>query len=318
MPPEIPRHAIHPPPDRPSWGAEGNLPLIYLGWGRRDFHTHPLAVHYDLGTHYFLLVSGSFELLSGNQVRSVRGPAMIVMDEDCPFGIRQKRPGTVEVLVWVWKGHSPTPALRPPSSDALVLRLRAGGLEEFRHLHRRCRREVSLADEALHTTLPALRGLLEAEILRSISSPAATPDVRWKLAHSWMTSHLALQAPVPALCEYLGMSPSTLHRFFCEKTGCAPGVYFRRLKRREARRLITTGGWQVKAAAYHLGYRHPNDLSRALREEKRSAQDELTCGGPGEVAQPHGGQTEHHTGHHIPARRDPGSFACQQKRLQAE
>jgi hypothetical protein len=29
---------------------------------------------------------------------------------------------------------------------------------------------------------------------------------------------------------------------------------------------VEKDGWQVKAAAYHLGYRHPNDLSRALKE----------------------------------------------------
>jgi AraC-like DNA-binding protein len=60
------------------------------------------------------------------------------------------------------------------------------------------------------------------------------------------------------------VSPSTLHRFFRAQTGMAPGAYFRKIKAEEARRLIHEEGWQVKAAAYHLGYRHPNDLSRAL------------------------------------------------------
>ena len=44
----------------------------------------------------------------------------------------------------------------------------------------------------------------------------------------------------------------------------APGAFFRQLKMDEARRLIREEGWQVKAVAYHLGYRHANDLSRAL------------------------------------------------------
>jgi AraC-like DNA-binding protein len=43
-----------------------------------------------------------------------------------------------------------------------------------------------------------------------------------------------------------------------------PGAYFRQLKANEARRLIEEEGWRVKAAAYHLGYRHANELSRAL------------------------------------------------------
>ena len=60
------------------------------------------------------------------------------------------------------------------------------------------------------------------------------------------------------------MSPSALHRFFRSQAGLSPGAYFRNLKWQEARRLVENEGWQVKAAAYHLGYRHPNDLSRAL------------------------------------------------------
>jgi len=60
------------------------------------------------------------------------------------------------------------------------------------------------------------------------------------------------------------MSATSLHRFFREQTSRSPGAYFRQLKWAEARRLIDTEGWQLKAAAYHLGYRHPNDLSRAI------------------------------------------------------
>ena len=37
------------------------------------------------------------------------------------------------------------------------------------------------------------------------------------------------------------------------------------MKLDEAVRLINMEGWQVKAVAFHLGYRHANDLSRAMR-----------------------------------------------------
>jgi AraC-like DNA-binding protein len=79
-----------------------------------------------------------------------------------------------------------------------------------------------------------------------------------------MSNNLPIHAPVPALCDYLRMSPSTLHRFFLEQTGTSPGRFFRKMKTEEARRLIRDEGWQVKAAAWHLGYQHANDLSRAL------------------------------------------------------
>ena len=48
----------------------------------------------------------------------------------------------------------------------------------------------------------------------------------------------------------------------------APGAYFREAKRREAVRLIQAEGWTVKAAAFHLGYRHATDLGRVLAKAK--------------------------------------------------
>lgn len=44
----------------------------------------------------------------------------------------------------------------------------------------------------------------------------------------------------------------------------SPGAVHRQLRIQEAQRLIEDEGWQVKQAAYRLGYRHANDLSRAL------------------------------------------------------
>ena len=134
----------------------------------------------------------------------------------------------------------------------------------LRDLHARCADEVALADSQLPRTLAALRELLEVEILRASRAAPAEDEMRWKLATAWMAGNLAMHAPVPALCDYLRMSPSTLHRFFRARCGMAPGAFFRQLKMDEARRLIREEGWQVKAVAYHLGYRHANDLSRAL------------------------------------------------------
>jgi AraC-like DNA-binding protein len=136
-------------------------------------------------------------------------------------------------------------------------------------LHARSRTEVARADHYLPRTLAALRELVEVEILRASREFAATEDFRWKLANAWMMKNLAVHATVPALCDYLRMSPNTLHRFFKKRTGLSPGTYFRLLKLTEARRLIYDEQWQVKAAAYHLGYRHPNDLSRALSDSAK-------------------------------------------------
>lgn len=260
----IPIGTVIPPPGRPSWGGGDDLPLLYLGWGQRDFATDPLAIHYDLGTNYYILLSGEIVVTTAQVTLTVRGPVAVLFDPGCAFGISQAKRATVEILVWIWQGQPTLTELHPQPGGFLALTLRPKSVDALTDLHTRCRDEVALADSQLPRTLAALRELLEVEILRGNQSAPAADDMRWKLARAWMAGNLAIHAPVPALCDYLRMSPSTLQRFFRAQTGVSPGAYFRRVKAEEARRLIREEGWQVKAAAYHLGYRHPNDLSRML------------------------------------------------------
>ena len=255
---------MNPPPGRPSWGGSDDLPLLYLGWGRRDFGRDPLAVHYDLGTNYYVLLDGEIVVSTGKERRLVRGPTALLFDPECAFGIGQTKRATVEILVWIWQGQPGAEELRPEKGGFLALGLRARSVAALTELHSSCRNEVALADTHLPRTLAALRELVEVEILRAAHPVPVTGDVRWQLAQAWMKSNLAIHAPVPALCDYLRMSPSTLHRLFKDRTGLSPGSCFRRIKNAEARRLIHEEGWQVKAVAFHLGYRHSNDLSRAL------------------------------------------------------
>lgn len=270
MPDATPKVTIYPPPGRPSWGGRGNLPLIYLGWGRRNFAKNPLPAHYDRGTSYYILVGGEIVLTAGTKKLPVQGPTALLIDSDCFFGITQTRRENVDILVWVWEEKPFLPELRPPKGGYVALNLRTASADSLEELHMRCRKEVATSDSCLPSTLPALRHLVEAEILRASSATLPTGDVRWQLAHSWMMNNLSIHTPVPALCDYLGMSPSGLHRFFRQQTGLAPGAYFRQLKWTEAKRLVEVEGWQVKAAAYQLGYSHPNDLSRAISRDRKS------------------------------------------------
>jgi AraC-like DNA-binding protein len=255
---------LSPPPGRPSWGGRRNLSLIYLGWGARDFQQAPLAMHCDRATNYHIVMRGEIIVVTEDAKRVVRGPTALLFDPACVFGLTQACREKVDVLVWVWKGRPISRELRPTPGTFLARGLQRGSLDSLAALHMRCRDEVARADEYLTQTLVALRKLIEVEILRASGAAHPTDDFRWKLANSWMINNLSIHAPVPALCDYLRMSSSTLYRFFRQNAAMSPGAYFRDLKVKEARRLILDQGWQVKATAYHLGYRHPNELSRAL------------------------------------------------------
>lgn len=259
---------MSPPPGRPSWASHDGLPLLYLGWGTRNFAQSPLAVHYNRGTNYYVLLRGEIVLRVGESSEVVRGPMAIMLAPDCAFGITQSKRASVEILVWIWERPPAAEKLRPLTEGLVKVPLRPDRIAPLIDLHARCRDEVALADECLGRTLLALRELVEVGILRASQGSPLPDENRWRLAHTWMTNNLAIHSPVPALCDYLRMSPSSLHRFFQSQIQDSPGAYFRKLKAEEAVRLIRDEGWQVKQVAYHLGYRHPNDLSRALADSK--------------------------------------------------
>jgi len=238
--------------------------LIYLGWGARDFQQAPVALHCDRATDYYVVLRGEIIVTTAEAKRTVCGPSALIFDPACTFGLTQSSRERVDVLVWVWQGRPVFQELRPAVGTFLTFGLQRCSLDSLVELHVRCRNEVARADRYLNQTLIALRKLLEVETLRASRTAQPTDDFRWKLANSWMKNNLSIHAPVPALCDYLRMSSSTLHRFFRQQADTSPGAYFRDLKLNEARRLIRERGWQVKTTAYHLGYRHPNELSRAL------------------------------------------------------
>ena len=272
----FPMGPLAPPPGRPNWGGGDGLPLLYLGWGQRDFERDPLAMHCDRATTYFVLLRGEIVVRTEARSRTVRAPACLIFDTDCAFGLTQPVRRPAEILVWIWRGRAVMPEISPKTAEYLVVDLRSGSLDPLASLHLRCRDEVARADGHVPYTLQALHTLMEVEIVRASHISSTTGDVRWNLANSWMLSNLSIHAPVPALCDYLRMSASTVHRYFLAHCGLSPAAYFRNLKLSEARRLIEMQGWQVKAAAIQLGYRHANDLSRALSKRSMTSSPSST------------------------------------------
>lgn len=241
------------------------MPLRYLGWGTRDFRSFPVSRHRDVGVSFYLVTKGDLTLSEGGAEHRVQAPCACIIDKECLFAIGSGKSTGVEILVWVWRDPPLDEALRPPAGGVRFLALRPESSPRLAELHRHCREEAARNDASSgQHTLPALRTLIEVELVRASAPPLPEDGLRWEQVKAWIGANLSIHAPIPALCDYLRMSPSTLNRFFLKHAGAAPGVYFREAKLNEARRLIRNEGWPVKTTAFHLGYRHATDLSRAL------------------------------------------------------
>ena len=67
---------------------------------------------------------------------------------------------------------------------------------------------------------------------------------------------------IPDLASRVGMSASSFHKHFKTITSTTPLQYQKELRLLEARRLLTSGGVSVTAAAFDVGYESPSQFSR--------------------------------------------------------
>ncbi|TWT80757.1 transcriptional activator FtrA [Planctomycetes bacterium CA13] len=267
---------VTPGPGRPRWVAPSTRSeLVYLSWGSRDFSKSPIPEHHNPGWSYVVICSGTVRISQGPKERSLGSSECLLAGPGCSYGLRHAKGERCELLVWIFRSapnHSPlglgTDLFQTVTLDTETRRF-------VENLHAQTREEISRVRDFFEPSVIHIRELLDIQIMRSLHGPRkeSVQDRRLTLAYDWMLNNLELNDPVRSLCDYLQISQSTLHRLFRDHYSMAPGAVHRRLRVQEAQRLIEEEGWQVKQAAYRLGYHHANDLSRAL---SRAVADETT------------------------------------------
>lgn len=267
---------VPPPPGSPNWmpSADWQQDLLYLGWGHRAYHGRPLPGHLKPGWSICYIRSGMVTLTLPGRGERMRAGQMLFAGPDCPFGWTHESDLRCELLTWIWAAPFSGGARICGADTFRVLNVPRAEIREVESLHARCRRELASPRADIGRVLGSVKDLLEISLLRCLEPDGAANEnaMRLSWALEWMRRHPHLHHPVEPLADYLQISPSGLHRLFREETGQSPGAVHRDLRLREAERLIRGEGLLVKEAALRLGYRHANDLSRALaRMRKQNA-----------------------------------------------
>lgn len=262
---EFPRILQLPPQGRPNWFSRDSSELLYLGWGGRQYGAHPIPVARHTGWSYLVILSGHPQLVLADRRVALRAGDLFIIHPDCASGWTDTSSGRAAILSWAWKS-APAASLRVEAGSLLLGHADRGTLRKLRQLHVTCRMEVGASDEFTGAALAALRASLDVEFQRAFHRKRKRPDSRFQLelAWQWMRRNLHVEKPVESLCDYLEMSPASLHRLFVKATKKPPAEHFHRLRMESARALVRTSRMSVKEIAYALGYRHPNDFSRAF------------------------------------------------------
>jgi AraC-like DNA-binding protein len=263
----LPQDTGSPPEGRPWWeDYSGDVGLFYLGWGLRYFGRHPQRLTKHSGWPYVVILRGTPTLdLTDRSIRLKRRSALLI-HPDCASGWSDREGATSEVLYWIWQ-HPPDPSLSLGDGGFRLGLIEADHVDRLRLLHHACRREVQIADASSRNALNGLRAQLDDELTRALDPhpPRSDDMLRYTLACSWLERNLARRKAVTLLCEYLEITAPALERLFQKCASSTPAQFLSRLRMRRARDLVINHKMPVKSAAFELGYKHANDLSRAFR-----------------------------------------------------
>ncbi|MFH1476480.1 MAG: AraC family transcriptional regulator [Verrucomicrobiota bacterium] len=216
---------------------------------------------------YTLVLGGScYMQVPGKALRLKRGE-MFIVNPACPRGYTGQKDKWYYRIFWAWRSPPLIPFIKPEEGQYLMIKLSEQKIRRLQFLHIACRKIVRNIDQFTPFKLHNIRMEIELLLAQAHVAPdlTGTPAVQFDLARRWMEEHITKRDAIGALCEYLAISPATLNRLFHQRLKISPAVYFQKLKMKTAQTWLQSGNSSVKAIAYQLGYKHPNDFSCAYK-----------------------------------------------------
>lgn len=259
-------HRLLPPSDRYSnWQGDADAALIYLGWGERNFSNEAIPIHSSPGWTYWTLLEGEAKIAFPSGTRNYKAGQGLLCGPERPFGFPEQNHGPLKILIWIWK-DSPERHEPPPLDLDETVAFSKDQLRLLSDLHQQTRAETLESPAPHHDALLNLRQLVDLTYYRGRQAQSISHEQsRVRSARLWMLHNLSSPTPAATLARFLNISPMTLHRLFKSELGESPGTHFQTLKMEQARRLLQHEGQPIKGVAYELGYKHPQDFSRAYK-----------------------------------------------------
>lgn len=248
--------------------ADARLDLQYLNWGRRGHGLTPPRLTPRQGWIYACIHKGAPILQLGHQPVKLQAGQFIIVEPSCASAWSAAQTGSSELLTWLWITPPRCEECLPPLGGYRVFQLDRSARQKARQTHLLCRREIEHPDSLSKLQIEQARLQLELMLARSRLPKLPPPQniLRVQFAMRWLEQNLDESKPVSALSDYLQISQATLNRLFRMHLGVPVAVYHHILKMNHARDWLAAGHVAVKEVGLALGYRHPNDFSRAFKK----------------------------------------------------
>ena len=227
---------------------------------------HPIPIAKHDGWAYVVVQKGAPKMVLPDQELSLRRGDVLIFDPDCAYGWIDKPATSCQPMTWLWQTPPAHSLITPKPGEFLRWRAKDEVLRQLVGINRLCQQVVGRAGETAQLVLRRAHLELDICLARTLCKPERV-DQQYliKMALHFLRQNRAELQPAKSLCEYLQVSPSTLRNLFYKHCGKGPQAVALDLRMTWARERMEAGQTTVKQVAYELGYRHPNDFSRAYK-----------------------------------------------------
>lgn len=219
--------------------------------------------------HYVLVTGGQGRLHYPDKTWTPKRGDFFIAHPSCLRGCSGQKGERLYRILWKWRTPPLIPFIKPEEGQYIHIKMPEQTIWKLQRLSAACLRELQNIDNLIQFKLYKLR--IEIELLlaqgRNVPDLTKRSSSQFDLALNWMEEHLAEKGVIGSLCRYLAVSPATLNRLFRQHVKISPAVYLQNLKIQNAKKLLREGNLLVKEVAYYLGYKNPNNFSRAFKRQ---------------------------------------------------
>lgn len=254
-----------PAKDRSFWYSESSrYPLLYLAWGTRNFHRQPIPITTHQGWVVAIIEEGNPLLDTGTRLIQTSPGSLIIIPAGDKSGWQMQDDRECRFLLWMWDSALPT----IPNNQKTHIKLSKKEREVCKQHHEMCRKEVFSPDSWSKLYLDGCFRLFCSIIARVSKAPQSNSEreIKAVAATNWLQENINSQQPVARLCDYLNISQSSLYRLFQKKFNMSPKNYIHITRMELGKKMLEEHNLAIKETSFSLGYKHPNDFSRAFQK----------------------------------------------------